>query len=179
MSTSPANGAEDAPTGRFPEPPVRFTDERGREIVVRACRREDFEPLLAMYLDFHPEDRAQGIPPRRPERIRGWLEKLVGEGHNVVARDDGVVVGHGALVPGGTDRDGFELAIFVLRDHQRAGIGTRLLRALLGLGAARGVRRVWLSVERWNAVAVHLYREAGFETRATRGFELEMELELG
>lgn len=179
MSRSPERRAGDAPPERFPEPPFRFTDGEGREIEVRACREGDLEPLLAMYLSFHPGDRAQGIPPRRPDQARDWLEGLVGDGHNVLAWEGDTVVGHGALVPDPREGRGSELVIFVARDHQRAGIGTRLLHGLLGLGAARGARKVWLCVERWNSVAVHLYRKAGFETRASRSFELEMELELG
>lgn len=164
-------------SSRFPAPPLVFRDTRDREIRVRVYDGA-FDALLSMYAEYHPDDRAQGIPPGRPDRLRDWLRGVVETGHNVIALHDGDVVGHACLIPDGADGSSCELAIFVLRGFQRAGIGTELLKALLGLGEARGIETVWLCVERWNSVAVHLYRKAGFVTRNTRGFELEMELEL-
>jgi len=74
--------------------------------------------------------------------------------------------------------DPCELAIFVVRSYQHAGIGTELLETLLGEGCERGVDRVWLTVERWNEPAVALYRSVGFETSDAEAFELEMSLRL-
>lgn len=86
------------------------------------------------------------------------------------------VVGHATLVP---DGDGaYELAIFVLAGYQGAGIGTELLKGLLGAGAAHGIDRVWLTVEPWNGAAKHLYRKVGFETSDATGFETEMMIRL-
>lgn len=174
------SGGEGSPTGerrRFPRPPVRFRDAKGRPARILEYDGA-FGDLYAMYEGYAPEDRAQGIPPARPEQLREWLEEITAAGHNVTARQDGEVVGHACLIPDRSGSRSCELAIFVLRGHQHAGIGTELLKALLGLGEARGIETVWLTVERWNAVAVHLYRKAGFVTRDTRGFELEMALEL-
>jgi GNAT superfamily N-acetyltransferase len=72
----------------------------------------------------------------------------------------------------------YELAIFVLQSYQRAGIGTKLLTALLGYAQSAGIERVWLSVERWNHAAVELYRDVGFETVGSGSFELEMAIRL-
>ncbi|MFB6296848.1 MAG: GNAT family N-acetyltransferase, partial [Halobacteriales archaeon] len=73
----------------------------------------------------------------------------------------------------------YELAIFVHHQYQGAGVGSRLIRHLLGEGERRGVERVWLTVERWNAPAVNLYEDVGFETTKAESFELEMALRLG
>jgi len=138
------------------------------------------EALVDMYDAFDPADRAQGIPPSGRGRIRGWLDTVLApDCYNVIAwdrgRDPERAAGHATLVP---DDDAAELAIFVLQRYQEAGIGTRLLRALLGHGRAGGVRRVWLSVERWNRAAVALYRKIGFETVEEGGFERVMTLRL-
>jgi ribosomal protein S18 acetylase RimI-like enzyme len=85
-------------------------------------------------------------------------------------------VGHATLVP---DDGAAELAIFVHQDHREAGIGTALIRTLLGLAAEEGIERIWLTVERWNGAAVGLYRKLGFETRNGESFELEMAIRLG
>jgi ribosomal protein S18 acetylase RimI-like enzyme len=134
----------------------------------------NFEAIVEMYADFDPADRAQGIPPATEERVREWFEGLL-EGLNVVAWHGDRAVGHATLVP---DGDASELAIFVHQDYQRAGIGSKLIRGLLGHGRVEGVEKVWLSVERWNHAAVNLYESVGFETYGTESFEIEMGLRL-
>ena len=174
----------DEPAGPFPTPPRTFVDGDGREIALRAVGDslavvDARERLVAMYRAFDPADRAQGIPPTGEEAVVDWVENIVSEaGRNVVgvAAATDAAVGHATLVP---DGETFELAIFVLQAYQGAGVGTELLRTALGHGAATGVERVWLTVERWNAPAVALYRKTGFETSDSGSFELEMCLRLG
>jgi ribosomal protein S18 acetylase RimI-like enzyme len=158
--------------GPYEPPPRTFTDGEGREIDVRRFDG-DMEPLVEMYRSFHPQDRAQGIPPTDDSAIREWLGSLSGaDCLDVVAVHADAVVGHAMLVP---DRNGAsELAIFVFRAYQQAGIGTVLTEALLGTGRREGVDRIWLTVERWNAPAIALYRKIGFEAIDPDGFELEM-----
>ena len=168
----------DESSGPFERPPVEFEDRDGREITIEVFDDSDDqrEALVEMYLDFDPADRAQGIPPGRENRIRDWLDTITsGDCYNVVAWDGDDAIGHATLVPDGDD---YELAIFVLQSHQRAGIGTRLLRALLGYGASEGIEKVWLTVERWNRAAVSLYKKIGFETSDAESFELEMGIRL-
>ena len=167
----------DSPVDDFPEPPVSFTDKEGRAIEVVGYEPDDEAPeaLVEMYVAFDPADRAQGIPPSGEERIRSWLDPLFDAGYNVVAWHDDTVAGHATLVPDGDD---YELAIFVLQAYQHAGIGTHLIEALLGHGAAHGVERVWLTVERWNTAAVTLYQNVGFELSNDRTFEHEFSLRL-
>lgn len=164
----------DEPAGPFSEPPFSFEDGEGRAIEVRPYDGSDgeFEALVGMYDAFDPADRAQGIPPSREERVRNWLDTILGDGgYNVVAWDGDTVAGHATLV---ADGEAYELAIFVLQAYQGAGIGTRLIEGLLGHGAANGVEKVWLTVERWNRPAVSLYKKVGFETTDAESFELEM-----
>lgn len=159
-------------------PPVRFADRDGRQIQIRRVTDTDaaVEALTAMYAAFDPVDRAQGIPPSEPAQITAWLERIITpDAVNVIAWDGDRAVGHATLVP---DGDASELAIFVLQSHQEAGIGTRLVSALLGAGCDAGVERVWLSVERWNHAALALYEKVGFEVCDTAGFEIEMSLQL-
>ncbi len=172
------------PAGPFPEPPASFPDREDREIEVRGYEPGDAvpEPLVAMYDDFDPADRAQGIPPSGERRVREWLAGLFEGGFNVVAWHDGQAVGHATLVAEGDPDDpgdgDYELAIFVFQPYQGAGVGKRLLRTLLGFGAAHGVERVWLTVERWNRAAVGLYEAVGFEVIDAGTFEHEMALRL-
>lgn len=167
----------DEPAGPFDSPPTTFEDREGRRVETHEYENDDFEALVEMYVAFDPEDRAQGIPPTREKRVREWLERiLTDDSANVIARTDDRIVGHATLVP--DDGDAYELAIFVLRAYQEAGIGTELITALLGLGAAQGIERVWLTVERWNVAAQALYRKVGFEPSKTESFEFEMSIRL-
>jgi GNAT superfamily N-acetyltransferase len=162
----------EAVAGPYDPPPREFEDREDRRIEIRRYT-DDIETLVGMYREFNPEDRAQGIPPAKEPQIRSWLEHvLTEECINVVAWHGDRPVGHAMLVP---DReDASELAIFVLREYQGAGIGTELMKALLGAGKKAGIDRVWLTVERWNGAATALYRKVGFVSTENGSFELEM-----
>lgn len=168
----------DAPADdSFPAPPRSIEDDEGRSIELREGTEADFEAIVTMYVAFDPADRAQGIPPSQEDGIRDWLETIQSAGSlTVVAERDDQVVGHGMLVPDG--EGAFELALFVLQDYQGVGIGTALLRTLLGLGDERDVERVWLSVERWNEAAIHVYKKVGFERTGSASYELEMAMDM-
>ena len=178
----------DDPAGPFPSPPTTFEDHEGREIEIRAATdlEETFEDVVEMYVEFDPEDRAQGIPPTGEDRIRNWLETIADQSVNVVACHGDDVVAHAMLVPDTDDPAAieeradieWELAIFVLQAYQRAGIGTKLLEHLLGHASDIGIERVWLTVERWNNPAIALYERVGFEATGTESFEQEMAIRL-
>lgn len=166
----------DEPAGPFPSPPVEFQDREDRQIVIRSYRPDDFEDLVSMYVTFDPSDRAQGIPPATETEIERWLDRILGDGVDVIAEHDDRVVGHATLVPDGNG--GAELAIFVHQDYQNAGIGTDLIRCLLGRGSEAGFDRIWLTVERWNHPAIRLYESVGFASTNIESFELEMTIRL-
>lgn len=174
-----------APPGDLPVPPREMADGAGRSIELREGSPDDREALVEMYVEFDPADRAQGIPPGGEQRVRDWLEAVLGEESvDVVATHGGDVVGHGMLVPDG--EGAYEVALFVLQAYQGAGIGTELLGTMLGLARSRGIERVWLTVERWNDAALAVYEKLGFERierestdRVGSGsFELEMAMRL-
>jgi len=167
----------DDPVDGFPAPPRAVTDGEGREIRLRRATPDDREPVVAMYLDFDPEDRAQGIPPTGEGSIREWLDLLeADQSLHVIACHEDAVVGHVMLVGDGSGA--YELAIFVLQAYQGAHIGTELVRTGLGLAQTEEIGRVWLSVERWNKPAIALYEKIGFETTGNASFEIEMGLRL-
>lgn len=189
----------DEPAEPFPRPPTTVEDKEGREITVDALESDEsvVDALTAMYVQFDPADRAQGIPPTGETAIRRWLDPIVANGINVASHHadldtepsatnaDGYV-GHATLVPDTDDPQTvddpgtieWELAIFVLQAYQRAGIGTALLETLLGHASELGVERVWLTVERWNGPAIALYERVGFETCGSESFDREMSIRL-
>ncbi|WP_135825776.1 GNAT family N-acetyltransferase [Halorussus ruber] len=175
MSADAADADADRP--EFPRPPHAVTDAEGRTLQFRSADAspddsptDTREALAEMYDDFGPADRAQGIPPASPRRREEWLDRL-SEGIEVVGWHDGRAVAHAILLDGGP---GHELALFVHPDYRRAGVGSAVIRALLGQGRSLGVERVWLSVQRTNRPAVKLYRGVGFESCDSGSAELEM-----
>lgn len=179
----------DESAGSFPSPPTDFTDAEGRSIEVQVLEEDDedqVDALVEMYEAFDPADRAQGIPPTGERRIRDWLVPILAGGVNVVALHGDDVAGHATLVPDTDDPEAiddygdveWELAIFVHQTYQQAGIGTRLLRNLLGYASDRGIECVWLTVERWNGPAITLYENVGFELCGSESFEQEMSIRL-
>ncbi|MEF8781964.1 MAG: GNAT family N-acetyltransferase [Haloarculaceae archaeon] len=148
-------------TEQFPRPPFSFTDDGGRTIDVRRLDG-DIGALVEMYEQMDPSDRSQGIPPRSESRRESWIGSLTDEGMNLIAWHGGVTVGHAVLMPMEVTR--LELAIFVRSDYQQSHIGSNLLECLLGWAQEEeGIETVWLSVERYNDVALSLYEKVGFE----------------
>lgn len=185
MTASDRPALPTADPDEFPRPPLDVEDDDGDAIALRRYGEgqvdDAFEALVAMYVDFSPAHRAQGIPPIGRDRVERWLEQLL-DGVDVVAWHGERAVGHATLVSAEdvewTDDQVHELAIFVHQSHQGRGIGKALMRALLGAAADDGVECVWLTVERWNDAAVGLYRSVGFEYLDPDSFEMEMGLRL-
>ena len=188
----------DEPAGPFPRPPETIEDRDDRSITVDVLESDAsvVDALTEMYQEFDSADRAQGIPPTGETAIRRWLDPIVRNGINVGAYHEAAgpdaaavpegYVGHATLVPDTDEPESvddpgaieYELAIFVLQDYQRAGIGTVLLETLLGHASELGVERVWLTVERWNGPAIALYERVGFETCGSESFDREMSIRL-
>ncbi|WP_336136406.1 GNAT family N-acetyltransferase [Natronomonas amylolytica] len=175
-------------TGRFPRPgsirtrrgpPVDFEDDAGREIALRAFGDgpvdDERDALVDMYLGFDPSHRSLGIPPVRESRIRKWQDKLLG-GYCVLAWHRERAVGQAVLVE--DEHGAHELAIFVHQAYHHAGIGTRLMKALLAYGKRQGVEDVWLLVERSNRPARRLYDDVGFVVTEDQGHAVVMAMSL-
>lgn len=151
-------------------------DKGGEPFVIRPYRAADRAALDAMYDDFAPKRAAQGLPPGDPAFRARWLGRVLGQGWHLVVEVDGVVVGHGMLIP--FDRDRAELANFLHQSVRNRGIGTALNLALLEVGRRHGIRRVWLSVEPSNRAAVRSYENAGFRRIPVTAWSPELEMEV-
>lgn len=128
----------------------------------------DREGLAEMYEHWDPTQSSQGIPPAgRAPRVK-WLTLLLDRGINAVARSGGEIIGHAVLMP---DLVGsWELAVFVRRDAQHAGIGTALTEMLLDRARTLGIDDVWISVESSGPAASCAARR-GFHTDVDDGWQ--------
>jgi len=84
----------------------------------------------------------------------------------VVAVDNDEVVGYAGLCAYGDTS--YVQTIGVTGGHQRAGIGTALLTALLDVADASGVAHVDLEVRAGNDAAIQLYERHGFTQLGVR-----------
>ena len=89
-----------------------------------------------------------------------WNELANGH-HYLVALDDEALVGYGGLAVSGPG-EAWVNNIAVRRDHQRQGIGRRLLEALLEQARDHEARTVLLEVAADNKAAQNLYDAYGF-----------------
>ena len=84
----------------------------------------------------------------------------------LVALEEGKVVGYGGLWL--VIDEAHVTNVAVAPDHQRQGVGRRLMIALLDLAKRRGMTCATLEVRAGNAPALHLYESLGFERSALR-----------
>ncbi|SNZ06667.1 Acetyltransferase (GNAT) family protein [Natronoarchaeum philippinense] len=162
----------------------RFVDHEGQSWTIEPPREGDRAALAEMYDDFDPSQRAQGVPPIGDDRIASWLDGLLDDGCNFVARSGEQVVGHAVYVA--TDDPEPELAVFVHQDYQNRGLGTELCRHLIATAAAADRRALVLEVEPTNQNAIAVYEKLGFERvqqrtaddplRRSRSFEMRLPL---
>lgn len=145
----------------YPPRCPRFVDKRGRPWQIAPYRPTHREELLAMYRDFEPAERAQGVPPFAEQRIEQWLGQLLDEGCNFVAESDGTVAGHALYTPSGADEP--ELAVFVHQTYQGRGLGTELCRHVVAAASAADRDALVLDVKPSNRTAMGIYERLGFE----------------
>lgn len=144
------------------------------DVTIRAIQPEDY-PLLEefLYLAVYQSAPEQPIPrsvvrePRVYNYIEGFGSRLHDRG--LVAEADGVVVGAAwARVLGGepagygyVDDATPELAISLRPEYRNRGIGTRMMRSLIGLLTECGYAQTSLSVDKAN-YATRMYENLGF-----------------
>lgn len=107
-----------------------------------------------------------GDPPWTAELFWSELAGVPDTRWYVVAEIDGALAGYAGLLVGADTADVQTLA--VAPPHQRRGVGSTLLDALIAESRARGAREVLLEVRADNEPALALYGRYGFERLARR-----------
>lgn len=156
---------------------MRFVDKEGKPFEINPCGESDFAPLCRMYDGFSPKGRFQGVPPVSTDACYEWIGNLVREGENILALQDGCVVGHVVVIPDPPKGEG-EYLIFVVQSKRNRGIGTRLTEAAVAHAHGLGLKRLWLSVGTYNFPAIALYRKFGFSFNEDDRLESERTMHL-
>lgn len=133
-------------------------------LVVRPLRAEDIAALCAIRLQPSVVAGTLALPSERGADFAARLTDQGPDDHAFVAEAAGRVVGTAGLHVGrGKQRHAGEIGMMVDEAWQGRGVGTALLRALLGLADDYlGLLRVELEVVADNEQAVHLYEMHGF-----------------
>jgi ribosomal-protein-alanine N-acetyltransferase len=108
-----------------------------------------------------------GDPPWSEGLLRDELDLVPESRHYLVAVDaGGHVIGYGGVLLGLDEADVTTLA--VAEPDRRCGVGSALLRALIGEAARRRLAAVLLEVRSSNTAARRLYEHEGFVVVARR-----------
>lgn len=105
------------------------------------------------------------------ERVRGFVAENLAKGvPQVVAREDGTVVGWCDIMPGWHHslRHCGSLGMGMLPAYRGRGIGGELLTECVRLAKAAGITRIELEARSDNEAALRLYKRFGFEYEGTK-----------
>ncbi len=139
-------------------------------ITIRPVRVEDAEAIWRITQQEGVIETILAAPSDRLEQRRERLARLGPDEHWFVAAADGAVNGLAGLSVGtGRLRHSGHVFLFVAREYQGKGIGTRLLETLLDVADNwLLLRRVELTVFAENERAWRLYERLGFEKEGLR-----------
>jgi putative acetyltransferase len=147
-----------------------FTAKNGARTVFRPEQPSDTEMLWEMFSTLSEESKSNLVPPFTRERIESWTSNInYDEVLAIVAvveeKGGQRIVGSASLKfhPQEALKHKAELGITVHDDYQNMGIGTALLKHLIGIAKMKKLKKVYLQVSAANDRAISLYKRAGFK----------------
>lgn len=146
-----------------------FTLTDGKKMRFRPVLPTDSELLWNMFSTLSEKSLANLLPPFTREKVEGWTssidyEKVLAIVAVITEKGEQRIAGTASLTFNAPEcfRHKAELGITVHDDYQDRGIGTALLKHLLGIARTKGLWKVGLTVNTDNERAVHLYKKVGF-----------------
>ena len=156
------SGASIQPFYRLDMPPTA---------TLRLARLDDAEAIRQIYnAEVQTSTVTFDIVPRSLDEQRRYLTDRSGAHAVIVAEDEGVVVGYGALSPWRSKpayATSVEDSVYIHRDHQGRGIGRTLLDEMLRVGTAHGFHAVFARIVGGHEASIRLHEAAGFEIVGT------------
>ncbi len=140
------------------------------DVIIRPILLQDAEALWKIARQEGVIETTMALPSLRLEQRQKSISELSENDHYMVAERAGEVVGIAGLTVGsGRTRHSGSLFIYVARQQQGQGIGTRLMQSLLDLADNwLLLRRVELTVLTENEGARRLYERLGFGIEGCR-----------
>ena len=142
--------------------------DKPHEVLVRTSNEDDVPAMLAIYT--HHIQRGVGefdVEPLHPDDIKRRRKNMLKRRlPHLVAEQDGAIIGYAYAVPF-RKRPAYRYAvknsIYVHPDHLHAGVGRKLLPALIEACAAAGFRQMIAYIDDGNVPSLHLHEAFGFE----------------
>jgi RimJ/RimL family protein N-acetyltransferase len=156
----------------------------GTRLTLRQIGSDDRDGLAALFARLTPESRRRRFLSAKPELTRRELAYLTDIDHvhheaiAAVDQRDGSIVGVGRYVHHGDRARVAEVAVEVVDELQRMGIGTVLARRTVQRARENGFTLLTAATLWENRPARALLRQLGFRARASHGTEIEHELPL-
>jgi phosphinothricin acetyltransferase len=151
-----------------PDEALSTSPRQTGEIVVRHSTEADAPAMIAIYTAYVTHGLQQGSPfePMQADDIKRRRKNM--QKHrlpHLVADLDGAVIGYAYAVPF-RKRPAYRYcvkhSIYVHADHLRAGVGRKLLPALVEACAEAGYRQMIAYVDSENAASLSLHEACGF-----------------
>jgi RimJ/RimL family protein N-acetyltransferase len=154
-----------------------------RALVVRPIAPADKPALAAFFASLTPESRKRRFFTSKAAlsaRELAYFTEIDHRSHVALVMEDatGRIVGLGQYAGWAGDARTADVAVAVADDHQRRGLGTRLVRDLVARARANGLDRLTASTQAWNVASLRLLRRAGFCVAGSSGAIVEFELAL-
>jgi ribosomal protein S18 acetylase RimI-like enzyme len=150
--------------------PKAMKTKDGTSILVRPLTTNDGSALLAFFRALPDDDRLflREDVTREDVIARRIAEVGSGAACSVIAEHASRMVGHATLHFNlyGWSRHVAEIRCVVAPEHRREGIGTILMKELLGCGDSRGVRMISAEVMDTQLSAQHALQRLGFKKAA-------------
>ena len=149
---------------------TEFTAKNGMKVIFRPEQSGDTEMLWEMFSTLSEESASNLIPPFTRERVESWTNNInYDEVLTIVAvveeKSKQRIIGSASLKFNQQEalKHKTELGITVYDDYQNMGIGTALLKHLIGIARMKKLNKIYLQVSTTNDRAINLYKKAGFK----------------
>jgi len=140
-----------------------FATKNGKKVDFRPKQSGDTEMLWKMFSTMSKKSLSNLVPPFTRERIANWTRNInYDQVLTIVAvideKNEQQIVGSASLK--------FNTPEIFRHKYQNMGLGTAMLKHLLGIARKKKLKKVWLLVNTDNDRAVHVYKKVGFEIEA-------------
>ena len=149
---------------------TEFTAKNGEKVVFRPEQSGDTEMLWEMFSTLSEESTSNLIPPFTRERVESWTSNInYDEVLAIVAvveeKSKQRIIGSASLKFCQQEalKHKAELGITVHDNYQNMGIGTALLKHLIGIAKMKKLNKIYLHVSTANDRAINIYKKAGFK----------------
>ena len=160
---------------------IKEFELKGRKVVFRYPKPEDWKALWRNYKSTIKDTNFMGreTPPSQKES-REWISKTIEELKKrvalmLVAEVDGIVAGTCDVRK--LDREvrkhQAEFGINIIKDYREIGLGTEMIKAIMGIARDMGIEILKLNVVSDNSRARHVYEKCGFKVygKIPKGFK--------